>query len=520
MDLEEQENELLALQSIFSSEEFTRHESKALGELRVSVELPSGYVVALAQGNSVKQYKVSFLPPLLLTFGLTEDYPSCSPPSFTLSCKWLTHEQLAALGAHLTDLYRATAGNVVLFSWVQFLREDTLTFLNVSSVLELPNEHSAPYKSKGSRDAALSEHKRNETTLPSGYENVQTHHLSGFLADDRTNGCDEDSRGAADSSTADQSHSISHLVTCGDVETPVNVAGDTLAAFSTLAFSPAQILLSEILIHDAAQAQNVFARTVHDCAVCFVSYLGSECIKIEECGHVFCRACLAQFCRLQITEGNVLGVTCAQAGCTASPTPAQVASLVGEEQFRRYDRLLLQSSLDRMADVTYCPRPSCASPIIVEEASSAALCSVCAFAFCVSCKKTYHGTQGCTPAGLPRRLQSKDTEDSGATLPHSLEGMKFLWDDYVSGSKQRRRLLVSRYGRKVLFLNLESSLSEGWIHLNTKNCPSCFSKIEKDAGCNVMTCSQCRRKFCWICLAVLSFSSTQQHFENGACSHH
>ncbi|XP_049588317.1 E3 ubiquitin-protein ligase RNF14 isoform X2 [Syngnathus scovelli] len=436
---------------------------------------------------------------------------------------WWHSHKLAALGAHLTYLYRATAGNVVLFSWVQFLREDTLMFLNVSSVLELPNEHSAPYKSKGSRDAALSEHKRNETTLPSGYENVQTHHLSGFLADDRTNGCDGDSRGAAGSGTADQSYSISHLdssVTCSDIETRVKVAGDTLAAFSTLVFSPAQILLSEILIHDAAQAQKVFARTVHDCAVCFVSYLGSECIKIEECGHVFCRACLAQFCRLQITEGNVLGVTCAQAGCTASPTPAQVASLVGEELFRRYDRLLLQSSLDRMADVTYCPRPSCASPIIVEEASSAALCSVCAFAFCVSCKKTYHGTQGCTPAALPKRLQSKDTEEGSATLPHSLEGMKFLWDDYVSGSKQRRRLLVSRYGRKVLFLNLESTLSEGWIHLNTKNCPSCFSKIEKDAGCNVMTCSQCRQIFCWICLAVLSFSSTRQHFENGACSHY
>ncbi|XP_077440307.1 E3 ubiquitin-protein ligase RNF14-like [Vanacampus margaritifer] len=432
MGTEEQENELLALQSIFGSDEFARHESKSSGELRVLVELPSGFLVALREGETVKQYKISFLPPLLLTFELPEDYPSSAPPSFTIRCNWLTHKQLAALGARLTDLYRATGGDVVLFSWAQFLREDTLTFLNIDSVLELSNE-----------------------------------------------------------------------------------PGTELSGLSR---SPAQTLLSEILIHDAARAQKVFQSTVYDCAVCFMSYLGSDCVQIEECGHVFCRACLAEFCKLRITEGNVLGVTCAQAGCSALPTQAQVASLVGEELFRRYDRLLLQSALDCMADVNYCPRPSCASPVVLEEGSCVALCSVCAFAFCVSCKKTYHGTGDCRATWLLKSQQQEDPQEGNADLPHSIEGMKALWDDYSSGSGQRRRLLTSRYGRKGLFDSLQDCLSEHWIEFNSKNCPHCFCSIEKNFGCNMMTCSQCRQLFCWNCLAMLSYGSASQHFREGACS--
>lgn len=138
-DRQEQEDELLALHSIFGSDEFLRDESKFGGELRVCVELPAAFTVALKEGETLSQYEISFLPPLLLTFELPEDYPSSSPPSFTLTCSWLTHSQLSALSAQLTDLYQATGGAVVLFSWVQFIKEDALRFLGIDSLLELPS---------------------------------------------------------------------------------------------------------------------------------------------------------------------------------------------------------------------------------------------------------------------------------------------------------------------------------------------------------------------------------------------
>jgi hypothetical protein len=42
---------------------------------------------------------------------------------------------------------------------------------------------------------------------------------------------------------------------------------------------------------------------------------------------------------------------------------------------------------------------------------------------------------------------------------------------------------------------------------NTKRCPRCSTAIEKDEGCNHMTCRKCRHDFCWICMQDWSLHS-------------
>uniref|UniRef100_A0AAZ1Y4V8 RBR-type E3 ubiquitin transferase n=1 Tax=Oreochromis aureus TaxID=47969 RepID=A0AAZ1Y4V8_OREAU len=442
-DLEEQEDELLALQSIFDADEFVRDESKSAGEIRVCVELPAGFSVALREGESLRQYDISFLPPLLLNFGLPGDYPSSSPPSFSLTCSWLTRTQLAALCAHLGDLYEATGGAVVLFSWVQFLREDALRFLNIHSKLDLPpDERSTLHYNQDQHDAEPSGPKNNsepEFSVPSSE-----------VQENPSDGSCTDSQGT---------------------------------------------LLSHILIYNAAQKQKVFATTVFDCGVCFMGRLGSECVKLSPCGHVFCRACLCKFCTVQITEGNVRVSPVLRQTALVLYTPAQVQSLVGEKLFDRYDRLLLQNTLDSMSDVTYCPRTSCGSAVILEKSSKAALCSACGFAFCVICRKTYHGTGKCeTKKKYPER---------------------YIID---LGSRERKRLLENRYGCNLLVSIMENKLSNNWIANNSKSCPECFSRIEKDGGCDRMMCTRCKRIFCWNCLTRLTPENTTEHFYGGQCS--
>lgn len=62
-DPEERENELLALQSIFTSEEFVRGESEFAGEIRVSAELPEGFTVSIMEGMKIS---ISILSHFLL----------------------------------------------------------------------------------------------------------------------------------------------------------------------------------------------------------------------------------------------------------------------------------------------------------------------------------------------------------------------------------------------------------------------------------------------------------------------
>lgn len=50
-DTQEQEDELLALNSIFDSDEFVRDESKSAGEIRVSVEVPADFTAVLKEGK-------------------------------------------------------------------------------------------------------------------------------------------------------------------------------------------------------------------------------------------------------------------------------------------------------------------------------------------------------------------------------------------------------------------------------------------------------------------------------------
>ncbi|XP_041646493.1 E3 ubiquitin-protein ligase RNF14-like [Cheilinus undulatus] len=560
-DREEQEDELLALHSIFDSDEFFRHESKFAGEIRASVELPADFTVVLKEGETQRQYEISFLPPLCLTFELPEDYPSSSPPSFTLTCSWLTHSQLSALTAQLTDLYQDTGGTVVLFTWIQFLKEDALKFLDIHSLLELPsdeqnNESDVSASSSGdehltgnpdnsqnpapsdqsskdsleavklgqnnstSHDSKLSQNElnsdSNEETLIQKHsadsdqissnerEADQTSELKAFSehvssAQSDLNNQEENFNGDdASASVSPTSSSPKPLDSSGQSE----FASPPATNPSGLCLTPSQALLSQLLIHNAAQKQKEFNTTVFDCDICFVGWLGSECIQLLECGHIFCQGCLGEFCKLQITEGNVKGVTCPNADCSATPTPAQVRSLVGEELFSRYDRLLLQMTLDSMPDVVYCPRRTCAAAVIREKSSRAAVCSVCRYAFCVACKKTYHGTKNCQKEGKTK-TKTDETEQPGVALPRTEEGIKALWEDYSKGSKERKKLLERRYGRSRMLFTLEEGLSEQWIVVNSKNCPHCFCKIEKNGGCNIMSCSRCNQQFCWRCLTRL-----------------
>ena len=65
--------------------------------------------------------------------------------------------------------------------------------------------------------------------------------------------------------------------------------------------------------------------------------------------------------------------------------------------------------------------------------------------------------------------------------------------------------LVRRWLKKCK----DDSETANWISANTKECCRCNSTIEKNGGCNHMTCRKCAYEFCWICMGPWSEHGSQ-----------
>ncbi|XP_054831640.1 E3 ubiquitin-protein ligase RNF14 isoform X2 [Eublepharis macularius] len=252
-------------------------------------------------------------------------------------------------------------------------------------------------------------------------------------------------------------------------------------------------LIREILDFDQTQREKCFNSKMYLCNICFSEKLGSECMHFMDCRHVYCKACLKDYFEIQIRDGQVHCLNCPEPKCSSVATPGQVKELVGEQLFARYDRLLLQSSLDLMADVVNCPRPCCQTPVMQEPCCSMAICSRCSYAFCILCKKTYHGVSPC-------KITAEKLID--------------LEIEYLQADEATRKFLDQRYGKRVIQKALEERGSRAWLEKNSKSCPSCGTPIQKLDGCNKMTCTGCMQHFCWICMGSLSKANPYGHFND------
>ncbi|MEQ2263329.1 hypothetical protein XENORESO_006149 [Xenotaenia resolanae] len=453
-DKEAQENELLALASIYDEEEFRQAESAQGGEIQLCLELPPDFKLVV-KGEKTAEYNVCFLPPLVLNFELPADYPSTSPPIFSLSSKWMTKAQLSSLCQHLDELWEENRGFEVLFTWIQFLKEETLDFLSIQSPLELNRS-----SSKG-----LGERRKTDPAAKAGAQCVSPSEKP------------EEKKPEVNKGISEQ-----HFSSSSQLDPRAVVLKD-----------PHSDPLPQLLDFDEGQRQRVFDSKVFCCGICFSDKLGSNCLCFKGCQHVYCKVCMAEYFQIQIRDGNVQCLNCPEPECTSLATPSQVKQLVDDELFARYDRLLLQSSLDLMADVVYCPRQSCGTAVMVEPDTTMGICSVCQYAFCTLCKLGYHGVSHC-----------KITADD----------LRNIRDEYLSSTSEGQKFMEQRFGKRVVQKAVEESFSRDWLKENCKCCPRCGTNIQKVDGCNKMTCTSCKQYFCWLCLGVLSKVNPYSHFNN------
>ncbi|KAI0342306.1 hypothetical protein BDW22DRAFT_1330758 [Trametopsis cervina] len=169
-----------------------------------------------------------------------------------------------------------------------------------------------------------------------------------------------------------------------------------------------------------------------------------------DCGHTWCKQCLTDYL-LAAVETKAFPLKCLgnEARCTEK-VPLRIArTILSPEDFHNVAQASFLAYIhSRPTEFHYCPTPDCSQIYRTAPPGTALQCPSCLVRICTNCHSEYH--EG-TPCADGETEQGK------------------LFDEWTSTR-------------------------------DVKKCPGCKTYIERDAGCNHMTCTRCRTHICWVCL--------------------
>ena len=214
-------------------------------------------------------------------------------------------------------------------------------------------------------------------------------------------------------------------------------------------------LFKEVGIENNIEGKEEDNKNIFSCLGCFEEVEISQTTKLNTCDHRFCNECWKKYINLKIKDFTIKKIHCMYYKCQIVLGDDFLNQFIDEETKEKYKGGEVEEYVSNCKTVSWCPSvPHCGYAIkIISNIPTQCLPVICKCSkeFCFSCKELPHNPATCD------MMKSWNTtfEDSSASLK--------------------------------------------WIEVNTKPCPSCKNIIEKNGGCNRMTCVKCGFEFCWIC---------------------
>ncbi|KAL4464710.1 hypothetical protein ABPG74_011271 [Tetrahymena malaccensis] len=192
--------------------------------------------------------------------------------------------------------------------------------------------------------------------------------------------------------------------------------------------------------------------------ICPVCYDTVSEIDYLPCNQAICKSCWRQYI-IDKTLGNQLHMffKCPFEGCSlVVPQSFIFKYLKDDKEKQDYKRNLGRVYCSESKTMKWCPAPGCDYAVENTHFTHQYVqCIQCNTSFCFKCGKEHHSPCTCD--------------------------MVHEWELKNSSESENLR----------------------WIQLYTKLCPKCRKPIEKNQGCNHMTCrppNGCGFEFCWLCL--------------------
>ena len=183
--------------------------------------------------------------------------------------------------------------------------------------------------------------------------------------------------------------------------------------------------------------------------------------NLLECYHMFCDDCYYEYLKEKINSNFIEGIKCLDKDCDTKLYDDFIEKKLFKDikLLDKYKTLQNKRQLMLDPNIQLCPFPDCDSYAKKENDSKYVSCIKYKHKFCFNCLKEWHGNKKC------------DT-----SVDKSFE----KWRD----------------SDKV------------------KRCPKCKFFIEKNEGCNHITCYNCKYQFCWLCLGEYN----SRHYDFGRCT--
>ena len=212
--------------------------------------------------------------------------------------------QLCELCKKLDEIWKENSGDVVLFMWTSFLKDDSIEYLRIESPLDLST---VVPKRVAARSLQRSDSKQSTDSNQQNSNIDQVAVAKGATA------------GGAAPSTSHNSTSTNGDITSGDLD-----PSDPHDPRAIQDIASQDLLLPTILEHNKLQEDYEFKTTLFTCQVCFMEKLGALCLSFLTCDHVFCKECMKGYFEVQIQDGSVKALTCPSDKCESQAHPSQV----------------------------------------------------------------------------------------------------------------------------------------------------------------------------------------------------
>ena len=196
-----------------------------------------------------------------------------------------------------------------------------------------------------------------------------------------------------------------------------------------------------------------------DCDICAETRTVNQYTEMPCCQYSLCTQCLMEHLSVCLDKNMLAEVKCPNRNCDRLLEPAdmQAITLNNLATYERYLQVGIDQYLNQEGQTKQCPHADCPFRFIPYNANrpESIVCPVCTDRYCSHCLSDHDVDRiTCEQARIEREREANPDLANEADL--------------------------------------------AWIAENTKQCVRCGNAVERNAGCNHMTC-KCGYEFCYVC---------------------